>query len=55
MNQPDAKRQRVIFDNLIRKKHGDSMNLPPWVIEANKKLTEINHSFVPYEDDEVKP
>ena len=37
MNTPDAKRQRVIFDNLIRKKHGGSMNLPPWKIEANKK------------------
>ena len=55
MNQPDAKRQRVIFDNLIRKKHGDSMNLPPWVVEANKKKTEIDRSFVPYKDDEVKP
>ena len=30
------------------------MNLPPWVVEANKKKTEINRSFVPYEDDEVE-
>ena len=42
MNQPDGKRQCVIFDNLIRKKHRDSMNLPPWVVEANKKLSKID-------------
>ena len=55
MNQPDAKRQRVIFDNLIRKKHEDSMNLLPWVVEATKKKAEIDRSFVPYKDDEVEP
>ena len=29
LNRPDKKQQRAIFDNLIRKKHGDSMNLLP--------------------------
>ena len=53
INTPDAKRQGVIFDSLIRKKYGDSMNLPPWVVEAGKKKKPINHSsFVPYKDDE---
>ena len=54
MNTPDAKRQRVIFDYLIRKRHGDSMNLPPWEIEANEKMKVVNRSFIPYKDDEVE-
>ena len=54
MNTPDATSQRVIFDNLIRKKHRDLMNLPPWKIEANEKK-KVFHSllFIPYKDDEV--
>ena len=55
MNTPDANRQRCVIDNLIRKKHGDSMNLPPWKIEANGKLRAIDCSFIPYKDDEVEP
>ena len=55
MNTPDAKRQRVIFDNFIRKKYGDLMNLPPQKIEANEKMKATNRSFIPYKDDEVEP
>ena len=40
MNTPDERRQRVVFDNLIRKKHGDSM---------------IDCSFIPYKDDKEEP
>ena len=31
------------------------MNLPPWKIEANKKLTAIDRFFIPYKDDEIEP
>ena len=55
INTPDAKRQRVIFDNLIRKKHRNSMNLPPQKIEANIKMTAFDCLFVSYKDDEIEP
>ena len=55
MNTPDAKRKCVIFDNVTREKHRDSMNLPPWVVEANKKMKAIDCSFIPYKDDEEEP
>ena len=55
LNMPHERKQRVIFDNLIRKKHGDSMNLPPWVVAANKKKRKVDRSFIPYEDDEEDP
>ena len=35
-NMPDVKRQQFIFDNLIRKRHGDSMNLPLCVKDTAK-------------------
>ena len=31
------------------------MNLPPWGVEAKRKLEDYDRSFVPYEDDEVGP
>ena len=55
MNMPDAKRQCVIFDNIIREKHRDSMNLPPWQMEANEKRKDNDCSFIPYKDDESEP
>ena len=51
LNMPDMKRQRIIFDNLKKKKYGDSINLPPLVIEADKLKKPIDCSFVPYKDD----
>ena len=54
INTIDAKMQCVIFDNLIRKKQGALMNLPLWTIEVNGKMKAIDHSFIPYKDDEVE-
>ena len=52
LNHSDRKRQLVIFDNLIIKTHGDSMNLPPWVMDAAKTKKPVDQSFIPYEDEE---
>ena len=31
------------------------MNLPPWAVEADKKVKAIDCSFLPYKDDELEP
>ena len=55
MKTPDAKKKHVIFNNLIRKKHKDSMNLPRWIVEGAKKEKLMDYSFISYKDDEVEP
>lgn len=51
----DMKRQCIIFDNLIRKKHADSMNFSPGIKEATKLKKQVNCSFIPYKDDIEEP
>ena len=42
-------------NNSVLSKHGDLINLPPWPVEADKKLKAVDHSFIPYKDDESEP
>lgn len=55
LNMPDRKRQCIIFNNLTRKKHGDFLHLPPWVVEAGKKKELIDFFFILYKDDKEEP
>ena len=55
VDMSDMKRQHIISDNLIRKEHGDSMNLSPWQVEADKKLKAIERFFISYKNGESEP